>query len=137
MEHRDAAMQVIEIGDCLVYGSARGEISFGIITKFDDLDTPPQVANGEEPRHPWPRVRYVSKAHDPQAGRHIYPTIYVRLPDGSVRQEWAPYWAYRVQVRRLRAPGDRYGASDGLSWLTFPNRLARIPLPDWAEEFGA
>ena len=137
MEHRDAAMQVIEIGDCLVYGSARGEISFGIITKFDDLITPPQVTNNEEPGYPYPRARYESKAAHQYAGKHVYPTVYVRLPTGDVRQEWAPYWAYRVQVSRLTAPGDHFGTSPGLSWLTFPKRLAKIPMPDWAEEFGA
>lgn len=134
MDYTDAALQPITVGDCLVYGSARGEISFGIITKFDELLSPPQFLRGEDPRERGDRMPYASQQHKPYPGKHSFPVRYVRHPDGSVECQWAPDWAYRVQVQRLESPGDRWHASRGLSWLSYPTRIAKIALPDWARE---
>lgn len=134
MDYMDAALQPINVGDCLVYGSARGEISFGIITKFDDILAPPEFLRGEDPNGQATRMPYASQQHKQYHGTHSFPRRYLRWPDGSTHVEWAPYWAYRVQVRRLESPGDRWHASPGLSWLTYPSRIARIETPAWALE---
>ena len=55
----------------------------------------------------------------------LFPRRYFRQPDGSTHIEWAPYWAYRAQVQRLESPGDRWHASRGLSWLSYPSRIAK------------
>lgn len=134
MNYMDAALQPINIGDCLCYGSARGEISFGIITAFDDILPPPQFLRGEDPSERADQMPYASQQGKPYPGTHGFPRRYWRNPDGRHACEWAPYWAYRVQVQRLEAPGDRWPASRGLSWLSFPQRLAKVALPDWAVE---
>ena len=137
MDYMDAALQPINIGDCLCYGSARGEISFGVITKFDDILAPPEFLRGEDPNGQATRMPYASQQGKQYPGTHSFPRRYFRQPDGSTRVEWAPYWAYRVQVQRLESPGDRWHrwhASRGLSWLSYPTRIAKIALPDWARE---
>lgn len=134
MDYMDAALQPINIDDCLVYGSARGEISFGIITKFDDILPPPEFLRGDDPNGQAQRMPYASQQAKPYPGKHSFPRRYFRAPDGAHHQEWAPYWAYRVQVRRLESPGDRWHSSPGLSWLTYPSRIAKIAVPAWALE---
>ena len=134
MEYLDAALQPITVGDFIVYGSGRGEIAFGEIVQCEGVRPRPQFLRGEDPRaYPKPRARYASKAHDPHAGTHVFPIRHVRHEDGSTAVEWAPYWAYRVQVMRCPSPAARwYSASRGTSWLTFPERIAKIAKPDWA-----
>ncbi len=134
MDYTDAALQPITIGDCLVYGSARGEISFGIITKFDELLSPPEFLRGEDPNGQATRMPYASQQHKQYHGTHSFPRRYHRDPSGQFHTEWAPYWAYRVQVQRLESPADRYHANRGKSWLTFPSRVAKIELPAWAAD---
>ena len=134
MDYTDAALQPITVGNCLVYGSARGEISFGIITKFDDILAPPEFLRGEDPNGRATRMPYASQQGKQYHSTHSFPRRNFRQPDGSRHAEWAPYWAYRVQVQRLESPGDRWRASRGLSWLSYPTRIAKIALPDWALE---
>mgnify|MGYP000945715190 FL=1 len=134
MDYMDAALQPINIGDCLCYGSARGEISFGLITAFDDILPPPEFLRGDNPADQATQMPYASRAGAAYPGKHTFPRRYFRQPDGSTHVEWAPYWAYRVQVQRLESPGDRWHASRGLIWLSYPTRIAKIALPDWARE---
>ena len=128
MDYRDAALQPItdrRLHGLLVYGSARGEISFGVITKFDDILAPPEFLRGEDPNGRATRMPYASQQGKQYPGTHSFPRRYFRQPDGSTRVEWAPYWAYRVQVQRLESPGDRWHrwhASRGLSWLLVSRR---------------
>ena len=128
MDYTDAALQPITVGDCsrLRLGPRRDLIRHH--HQFDDILAPPEFLRGEDPNGRATRMPYASQQGKQYPGTHSFPRRYFRQPDGSTRVEWAPYWAYRVQVQRLESPGDRWHrwhASRGLSWLSYPTRIAR------------
>ena len=124
MEYPDAALQPITVGDFIVSRLRPRRDRVREIVQFDEILLTPQF-RGEDPRTQ-PRARYASKAHDPHAGTHVFPIRHVRHEDGSTAVEWAPYWAYRVQVMRCPEPGRPLVPASRDELAHVPERIAKI-----------
>ena len=135
----DAGGTPIQVGDYVAYGSGRGEISFGLITAFDDFAFDDPSDAGKLPQHGGADAHRHSQRHLDKYDRRTcrYPTKVVKHGPGvdDWHLEWDHERAYIVQVQRLPQPSSWRNfsiGSGGKSWLGYPDRIVKINKPVWA-----